>query len=349
MPAKGRIAQRARIRKTFTGESAQHAQEQLLSSAELIPAATDRQAALESQVMLSLGGGREYWAHPLGIASVLPFKNRIIIILDGATQSYGQPFEMNLHAAQLVLPYAEPEIQVNGVIGLRVSGMSGRDLSLTHLERGGEVILRGVKGTRWHEILSELKDNYREAGLVPLWHLDKQSRHEIDHENAYRKIVNYGTVISWLGSGLLRRVALWHTASTAYTTSSWKSDGDWVFELDSYYGIGNDHGKFLSLLMDAKWGIDLKVEKYTCECKAPWSSSPYHMKACYYYLTNRDSSIPGRLQLRFRTLGPAYEVQDREQFLEAGAEPSWVDRVYPALRKDEKASTQSSLVSRRSK
>ncbi|MEV4802780.1 hypothetical protein AB0K18_22440 [Nonomuraea sp. NPDC049421] len=239
---------------------------------------------------------------------------------------------MNEHALQLLLPCAELGIQVNGALNLRVKYVRGNDLYLTLAGRGGQVILRGACPTDWRRVIDQHHESCIQADLIPLWDLPNQSDYERKDELAYPRVTGHNERIAWLGSGLLRRVALFHNLSTAYSTSSWISGDDWVFELDACFQVGNNYAPILNSLTDEIWGLGLQIEDYTCQCNLPWEESKYAIKACYYYLSHPDLDKYGRLQLRFRTLGPGHAGADRDDFIEVGADPAWLDKVLPPTR-----------------
>jgi len=76
--------------------------------------------------------------------------------------------------------------------------------------------------------------------------------------------------LAWLGSGLLRRIALFHSkASAAYSVRSWISDHEWKFELSMRRDVPFDHHRFVERLIDPAWGLPAAVSHSHCSRDGP--------------------------------------------------------------------------------
>lgn len=74
------------------------------------------------------------------------------------------------------------------------------------------------------------------------------------------------STLSWLGSGLLRRIGLFRTVSSAYTTDMWVSDDTWKIEMLSCLDVPLAHDEFITWLCDPVWGLDLSLREMWCTC-----------------------------------------------------------------------------------
>ncbi|MFH9064337.1 hypothetical protein ACH4GM_24410 [Streptomyces coeruleorubidus] len=335
----GRLTKLARTRQMYTGEPFQVTRNTMQGgdNRRPIPGATGAQAHLEAEVLAKLGTGGQWWSHPLGVARVRPASDWALVQLDGHTPfSNGTLYPRSAHALDRLLPSAEPDVQVYGVIGLRVAGTEGADLHLTLSGGSSRVILRGVTGTRWEELLDERWHRYEEAGSLPLW----QSPTLTDHEEADVNSEWWRAErdLDWLGSALLRRIAIFHTSSSAYSTRSWITGDEWIFELDTVIDVQPGHDDFLKRLMDPVWGPALRIDRYHCSCDEPRDPGDrLYLRQCTYHLTHRELPLGG-LQLRFRH-GHAVYGSDARSVLKSIGPLKWLDRVLPADSLDAQAFT----------
>jgi hypothetical protein len=231
MSARGFRTKRIRMRRLYTGESYSHLKGSRtpIDKEKPVPAAEADQALLESQVMAHLAHGSDWWAHPVGISEVhIPPGGDVVVYLDGHTALLdGQTFAMSSYAVAHLLPYAEPGIQVSGAPGLRVKAIRGTDLHLTRVGGDSHLVLRGTPGTRWQQELSDRWRSLDSGGYPPLWWEPALSSFERDDEAKHPRVRKRDRDFAWLGSGLLRRVALFHTSNSSYSTRSWLADGEW--------------------------------------------------------------------------------------------------------------------------
>ncbi|WP_159029563.1 hypothetical protein [Streptomyces qaidamensis] len=305
-----------------------------------IPGATGTQARLEAEVLAKLGGGGQWWSHPLGIARVRPGCGSALVELDGHTTfSSGTLYPRSAHALDKLLPCAEPGVQVTGIVGLRVAGIEGADLHLTLSGDFSRIVLRGIPGTRWEELLDERWHRYEEAGFPPLWRSGSLTEYEKAHISSYGESWRAERDLDWIGSALLRRIALFHTSGSAYSTRSWITGDEWIFELDTVLDAPPGHDDFLNRLLDPIWGPALRVDRCHCSCDALRDPDDrFYLRQCTFHLTHRDQPLGG-LQLRFRHGHAVYGSDARTTLRHLGSPPKWLDRVLPANRPDARAST----------
>ncbi|MEU5001534.1 hypothetical protein [Streptomyces sp. NPDC021622] len=332
MSAGGRLSNLVRTRITYTGEPYQFALDALknASSRTPLPDSSGDQALLESQVLSKLGDGGSWSAHPVGVANVrLSPGKPIVVHLDPHVElSDGEDYPVAWHAMDRLLPYSEPGVQVNGVLGLRIAAIRGSDLHLTLAETGSRLIIRGVPGTTWKDYLDERWESLGRAHAPALWRSRFFSDEERQDEQRHPLVRGTERDIAWIGAGLLRRIALFHTASTAYSTRSWITGEDWIFELDTRRDVRLDHDTLLARITDPFWGLPLKVVEHHCTCNDPPLTSDRYMRQCTYELAHREGSRCG-IQLRFRWGHAVYGKNARRQLERLGSAPDWLDRVLP--------------------
>ncbi|MFJ3444035.1 hypothetical protein ACIPM2_22995 [Streptomyces sp. NPDC086081] len=332
MTTGGRLTRLARTRRLYTGEPYQLTRDALHGgdNRSPIPRADGAQARLEGEVLARLGTGGQWWRHPLGIAFVHPGSDSALVRLDSHTRfSSGTPYPRSAHALDRLLPSAEPEVQVTGVIGLRVAGIRGADLHLTLSGSDARVVLRGVPGTRWEPLLEERRLRCEEAGCPPLWRSPSLTDYEKADISAFGESWRAERDLDWLGSALLRRVGLFHTAGTAYSTRSWITGDEWIFELDTVLEAPPGHDDFLGRLMDPVWGPALRVDRFHCSCHERRDPDDrFYLRQCTYHLKHR--ALPrGGLQLRFRHGHAVYGSDARATLEDLGSPTKWLDRVLP--------------------
>ncbi|MER7573086.1 hypothetical protein [Streptomyces sp. NPDC126514] len=332
MTSGGRLQQLARTRQLYTGEPFAVAKNAMRGRNNLHPIHSSPlpQAHLEAELFAKLCGGGQWWAHPLGLSHVQSTTKSAVVHLDSHTTfGSGTPYARSSHALDQLLPSAEPGVQVNGVVGLRVVGIDGSDLHLTLVDSECHVVLRGIPETDWAEALDERKRRYERAEAPPLWQQSKLTSFEEAHIRDYPETWKAERGLDWLGSALLRRIAIFQTFSTAYSTRSWITGDEWIFELDTVRGIRLEHDVFLRRLMDPVWGLPLRTERRHCSCRPEreLGDSRFTLQ-CTYNLVHSGRNRGG-LQLRFRHGPRVYAGGTRSKLEALGSPIRWLDRVLP--------------------
>lgn len=330
MAAGGRPTRLARTRSRYSGEPVQHVSEMLRTHREapFFPDAQGEQAVLEAQVMKELGRGGEWWTHPVGIAGMRLAPGQSVIVLDSHSGSRpGRRFPMADYALAHLLPSAEPGVQVSGVMRLRIDGVRKADLHLKLVNTDSQLVLRGGQGTRWRHLLAERRRELEEDEFVPLWDEAEVTSYELKDEREFVSLLQTGRDLAWLGSGLLRRIAMFQNFSTAYSTRSWITGDEWIFELDTHRNVSLAHDVFLDRLMDGAWGLPLRITRRHCDCSLPGAARRGYQ--CTFHLEHRHPDVPGVMQIRFRWGDPVYGDDVRERLKDLDADQDWLDRVLP--------------------
>ncbi|MFF5637460.1 hypothetical protein [Streptomyces sp. NPDC012825] len=329
MAAGGRLTRLARTRSCYSGEPFQYASEALRAHrhAPLLPDARGGQALLEAQVMKELGRGGEWWAHPVGIAGMRLTPGQSVVVLDSHSGSRpGRKFPMADYALAHLLPSAEPGVQVSGVMRLRVVAVRNADLHLELVGTESRLVLRGAPGTRWRPLLAQRRRDLEEGGLVPLWGVTGPSPYELEDEHQFASLTQTDRDLAWLGSELLRRIAIFQNFSTAYSTRAWITGDEWIFELDTHRDASLEHDAFLDRLMDDIWGLPLRIRRRYCDCSLQGTARGYQ---CTFYLEHQSPGVRGVMQIRFRWGDTVYGDDVRRRLEDLNANRDWLDRVLP--------------------
>lgn len=331
MPASERLSELAHLRAKYTGENYQLALEQLRGSDNLqpIPKASDSQLLLESQVMNYLGRGGNLWAHPLGMEKIiLSGSNYPVIVLDSHTQWPSRDVvRVSTHALDELLPVAERNVQVHGPVGLRVQKVAGRDLHLSSVGTQSRVILRGVPGTSWEDELQKQWEKFSDSeDMTPLWLAPTLTGAERRDLESLPEHWDSRGGLAWIGSGMLRRLALLHSSVNICTASSWITGDEWIFELDGAPRVPLDHDTFVRRIADSIWGLNLRIYRRNCYCAIAGYEAGYQ---CTYFLHPVDKSLSGTLQFRFRNGAIPGPEEMRATFVAVNAPAGWISRVLP--------------------
>lgn len=332
MTSGGRLEKLARTRQLYTGEPFAVAKSAMRGRDNLHPihSGPRLQAHLEAEVFAKLCGGGQWWAHPLGLSHVQSTTKSAVVHLDSHTTfRSGTPYARSGHALDQLLPSAEPGLQVNGIVGLRVVGIDGSDLHLTLVDNECHLVLSGVPGTDWAKELDERWRRYEKAEAPPLWQQSTLTSFEEAHIRDYPETWKDERSLDWLGSALLRRISIFQSSSTAYSTRSWITGDKWIFELDTVRGIRLEHDAFLRRLMDPVWGLPLRIKHWHCSCRPEqeFGDDTYTLQ-CTYELMHGGTN-GGCLQLRFRHGPGVYAGGTRIKLEELGSPGKWLDRVLP--------------------
>ncbi|WP_405494627.1 hypothetical protein [Nocardia sp. NBC_00511] len=343
MAAGGRVADLIRTRRLYTGEPHSDLKGRtVFDNAVPIPAAhTSDQALLESKVFRIFGDYGEWLAHPVGIARVrLGVDGGLTAWIDSHAELHpirrelgdrkpGKIFHFSQTLVPMLLPHAHPGDELTGIPRLRVTSVRGADLTVSLIGTNTQVTLRGAPGTRWKNDIEQFRIENATTGLVPIWTAPELTSEEREFEEEFVGVTASTRDLSWIGSGLFRRVAVLQTSSNAYRTRYWsnpdhRTGGEWIFELCTRRDVPVDHNGLLARLLDPVWGLPVRVDHQLCMCEvdALWD------RECNYDLVHTGGQR-GVLKLRFAHLLRYYDGHDRRDFAALGSDEAWLDRVLP--------------------
>lgn len=232
IPAGGLFSGRLHRFCSYTGESFQYLKSSGIGAGPIPPAAGS-QALLEAQVLNELGSPGGRYAHPLGIVRFRIGCDGVpVVVLDGHTETVlGKIGPANRTVLEVLLPFYESGVQVHGIPDLRVISARGRELLVGLVGTEARLMLVASAGSGYvHEIHDRERDLVS-AGFVPLWTESIRTPFEQEHLAMYPPLHEFE--MTWLGSGLLRRIGLFRTMSSAYSTDMWISTDTRTIEMIS--------------------------------------------------------------------------------------------------------------------
>ncbi|MEV6692750.1 hypothetical protein AB0M35_14895 [Micromonospora sp. NPDC051196] len=320
----------------YTGEPFQHALNDLRRrrfGEAIIPAAAGEQAVVESMAMELLCRGGEWWPQPLSVTAAYISDTSLLLKLGSHTLiDKRQQLLVSDHAMQVLLPVMQPDTrEVEGIPGLRVEAIRDEKAEVCLASESGDarLILRGVLGTRWADAIRTAADAALLAGTVPLWEQSSLDEAERDGRRSHRRRHEGDAGLAWLGSGLLRRIALFGNSS-AYSIRMWISAGRWHVHLYTSRSVADHrvrHDEFLARLADDDCGLPLMVTQQRCSCDRT-ASELHGERDCVFELQHRDRQKPGTLHLTCRWDDTSH-VDMAETLRRAGANSRWIERVLP--------------------
>lgn len=219
--------------------------------------------------------------------------------------------------ANNLLPVRTSDGQATGVPGLRVLKNKAQDLTVGMVGSTARLTLRA--NTHWRRRLPHHRQEVLTNNSEPLWDSDRLTAAE------QASAIPEHDQLAWLGSGLLRRIGIFHTVSTAYKVKGIVSEGLWTIDMGIHPDISPDHNAFVTRLTNPVHGLPLTVDNRTCTCgrTPPTAHSTEH--ECRIELRPQDPQLPGRLQLRFQTSTPPVHLADTLKT--AGADQRWLTHI----------------------
>ncbi|GAA5705635.1 hypothetical protein AQJ43_36345 [Streptomyces avermitilis] len=326
------LTQKARYRSRCTGIGHQACTQQHTTAEgqHPVPDSGPDQARLEAQVFEHLGGTIDYCAHPAGIAHVIPTGTHLTVALD---PKLGPNHRLSQHCLEALLPtiYTGTDEDPEGpgsAVGVRLRGIDADGLHLGLADTNARVTLAGPSQAEWTTALANHRARCRESHLIPLWDtpgLSEPERRYLDGDPAWWK---EQADTAWLASGLLRRIALFHTVTKPYCVRYWRHGLGWRFELRYEHGLTVEHNTLIASLTHPKWGMPLQVKRDHCSCK-PCACDGGAERNCWFTLEMPDGQ--GEVGMHFRRARADFDASGTyERLVTAGANARWLEQVLPA-------------------
>ncbi len=171
----------------------------------------------------------------------------------------------------------------------------------------------------WRRWLAHHRQEVLANNSEPLWDSDKFTAAE------QASAVPKHDQLAWLGSGLLRRIGIFHTVSKAYKVKGFASEHLWTIEMDIHPDIDFDHDAFVARLINPVHGLPLTVDSQSCTCETTPPTTHDTGRACRIDLRPCDPQLYGGLQLQFVKSPPP--AQSAAKFTAAGADRRWLTRT----------------------
>ncbi|MFI0742430.1 hypothetical protein ACH4PU_30790 [Streptomyces sp. NPDC021100] len=337
------LSQQARYRARCTGLGHQ-AQLQFLSRtrpAVPVPAAGNDQALLEAALLEGIDGIVGCSAHPAGIQSVLPRPDHLTARLD--LYLGGRERMLPAHSLERLLPthYTGPDPapgSVGGTAGIRLLRIDEDGLHLGLVGSSASATLTGPTSAQWRACVADHRSWCAENQLEPLWDSAVLTEPEIALRAEHPLWERMLTDSAWLGSGLLRRIGLFHTVCSAYWLRYWYDGEDWKIDLSYEHGVPADHDALVEHLVHPVWGLPLRVDHRHCECR-PCECDGGRERQCAIELAPVGNRCGG-VSFRFRSAPQHRDLSTRyTRLLAAGAGQGWLQRSLPRHHRQAEAST----------
>ncbi|WP_131830332.1 hypothetical protein [Mycobacteroides abscessus] len=301
-------------RRIYTGESLRYLRNpNAPESQATIPVASPDQALFEALIMERVMAGQGFLAHPLGVSHVrILADGQLAVHLDAPERDMRHgPLDETM--AQHLLPCGEPGEWFCGVAGLRVVAVEGSSLTIGMAGTTARLIL--IAHTGWTKWLARKKKSAIALGELPLWEAPGITAGELE------SIPPQIRRLAWLGSGLLRRIALFHNVGNAYWVKGWTMGDHWKIEMFIHPDLDPGHDNFVDWLTLPPYGLSLQSEYRSCTC----NRSVGHLRGCWQELTHRDDPQAGVLQLRFHMSDVG--IRWGRRLADSGARSSWLSRT----------------------
>lgn len=295
------LTQKARYRSRCTGIGHQGSlQQHAAADSQLpVPDASRDQSRLEAEVFERLGGTIDYCAHPAGVAHVVPADTHLSVAVD---PQLGPRHRLPRHCLEALLPTQytgadEDGEGLGGAMGVRLRGIDAGGLHLGLVDTDAHVTLTGPTPKQWREILTDHRARCRGHHLRPLWdrlELTQPERSYLAADSTWRE---ERVATAWVASGLLRRIALFHTVTKPFCVRYWQHGLGWKFELRYEHGVAVEHDAVIEYLTHPKWGMALQVQRDFCACK-PCNCDAGAERSCWFTFGVRGGH--GEVGMHFR-------------------------------------------------
>jgi hypothetical protein len=301
------------------------------------PAASPALARLESLVLEQLGTRSNLCAHPFGIASLSGTSTSLTLHLDAyiGRKRYSFP-EYSLSRLLPAAPVPGSGDEPRGIPGLRISGIEadGRKLHLHTVKEPGQtatLVLALPKGLAedWVDIERRHRRWCVDNGLRPLWRAPQLDAVESRHLSAYPSLESSRARRAAVGSGLLRRIALFHTVTAFYRVQCWDDGGSWKIDARNAHPRARWHDQLLQRLCHPRWGLPIRVAHRFCHCAKP--GTPYRWNhTCDFYFDGHTTGNDDPIYLRVHASPEGHDYHQQIAALrQVGAPEDWMVRAFP--------------------
>ncbi|MFI5808639.1 hypothetical protein [Streptomyces sp. NPDC051561] len=222
---------------------------------------------------------------------------------------------------------------MRGIPGLRIdrTAADGRRLRLRMVQDPEQteltLVLPGEVEEDWVDIEGRHRRWCEDNTLRPLWANGQLDAVEADYLGAYPLLERSRSNRAAVGSGLLRRSALFHTVATFYRVQIWDDGDSWKIDARTASPRASGHDRFVDRLCHPRWGLPVHLAHRFCWC-AP-EGAPYQWDhTCAFYFGHAPDDGP--LYLRVHASPEGYDYRRQVATLrKAGASMRWMARALP--------------------
>ncbi|MFD9794252.1 hypothetical protein ACFWXK_25250 [Streptomyces sp. NPDC059070] len=277
-----RTSKRAERRGLYTNETYAQARPLLHPAWPPIPAAgCAEQRNFEADLFHEvLDAPADFVVYPFGIRQVRPFPDTIELAVESEKRAG--------RLLSRILPSYEPDGEVHGMPGLRIRQRNGRGIEIHIVGRRTSVWLTGVPTGVWKRQEAAALENIVDIGWRPLWRGEQEWTDEevlFEHRWNTGDWARHFQAGAWCSSGLLRRLAIFHTITPADAVTGYKGSG-----INGYQGLG-----------PVRWCLDV-IHR---------SGVPYRQEALVAALTDPEFGLPLAPARHLDAIYPPDQMQKR--------------------------------------
>ncbi|MFH8993360.1 hypothetical protein [Streptomyces sp. NPDC017940] len=295
------------------------------------------QARLESLVLEQLGTAPDLCAHPFGITSLHSAATSLTLHLDAYMGHRRHSFpEYCLSQLLPAAPAPGSGDDPHGIPGLRMSGINadGRQLHLHMVKDPGQtatLVLTLPKGLteNWADIERRHRRWCEDNDLRQLWTTPQLDAVESAYLGACPSLEGSRSRRAAVGSGLLRRIALFHTVTAFYRVQCWDDGDSWKIDARTAHPRARWHDQLLQRLCHPRWGLPVHVAHRFCHCAEP--DTPYQWDhTCAFYFDGHTASNDDPIYLRVHANPEGHDYHRQIATLrQVGAPADWMARAFP--------------------
>ncbi|MCX4799890.1 hypothetical protein OG497_39300 [Streptomyces sp. NBC_01242] len=306
------ISKRAERRSQYTNETYTQARSLLSPNQPPIPAAEcGKQRNFEAELFHEvIDSHSDFTEFAFGIRCVRPHLDTIELIV-----------ESDRRAGRLlnrILPSYEPDGEVHGMPGLRIRRRSERGIEVHIAGRRASAWLTGVSATVWKRHELSALEHLADMGWKPLW---RGMQGWAGEELAFEQRWNTGAWArnfqagAWCGSGLLRRLGLFHTITPADAVTGYKGLGingyegmgpvRWCLDVIHRSGVPYRKERLVAALTDTEFGLPVAPARHL--------DAIYPPDGMENWIRLDDEARTGLIELRFQTFNyPSLQLDSCE-------------------------------------
>ncbi|MEV8347104.1 hypothetical protein [Streptomyces niveus] len=295
-----RISRLADRRRLYTNETYDQARSQLRPDRQPIPTPPTDQLHFETGLWHEIVDSRgDFTAYPFGIRRVRPLADTIELEMESERRAN--------EILRRILPSYEPDGEVHGVPALRIRQRTQKGIEVHQCGRATSAWLTGLPARAWKRIEAETLDTIAELAWRPLW---KGPADWSEEELTYEQRWNTGEWArtfragAWCSSGLLRRIANFHTITPVDYVSGYKGLGirgydglrpvRWCLELDHRRSVHYRQQQLVDALTNPELGLPVTRAHHLDPIYPPHETKNW--------IRLDDEGRTGLIELRFTTI-----------------------------------------------
>ncbi|WP_331762478.1 hypothetical protein [Streptomyces sp. NBC_01508] len=295
-----RISKRAQRRTQYTNELYTQARSSLCPDQPPIPpAASEDQRNFEADLLHEvIDSHTDFTEFSFGIRCVRPHRDTIELTVENEKRAG--------RLLNRILPSYEPDGEVHGMLGLRIRQRTKRGIEIHVAGRRTSAWLTGLPSAAWKRHELAVLENLADIAWHPLWRgAQEWSAEELAFEQRWNTgaWARHFQAGAWCSSGLLRRLAVFHTITPADAVTGYRGLGingyeglgpvRWCLDVIHRSGVPYDKETLVDALTDSEFGLPVAPARHLDAIYPPDET-----KNC---IRLDDNARTGLVELRFQT------------------------------------------------